>query len=444
MKKILLILLMFAGMQASAQLKDNMLNKPIKTLPESITHTDVKPADLKKTNKRTRAGAGWMSYQDAIDAGFSVAAILPLTPDSNMYIPNGNPDPFHWYLHMLGTSFDPTSEKFYNDPNNYYNTFQVRSSDAYSVDSIAIVGAYTRNIASQDDQLIIEITHSMATNTTVLQSASNEFFVTNLGLTDSLIRWATPTYDYANNKMSDSVTGKITITKTLDAAAYADTLSNGLNEWTFALPTSLSVPAGAEVIATVRFVPGTPFYLGQPIDSSNYWSHYCVEADGTDTYPSPITGEVASGLIATSSNRYLLLNNNNNPAWIQVNGTHYLEPTYWYGNAAGFDDPFFNFYVNCPTCPTQPLAVEDIAKLEGVSIYPNPANNVFNVSLNQALIGQDVTVSVTDLLGKKIIDNSFKASNLNNEFSLNGMAKGIYIYNVSSEGKSTSGKLVVQ
>jgi len=433
MKKILLILAVFVAFQASAQ-----LNSPsIMLMDNPVLLNDYNEqflGSMENFHRPTKnyRGSGWISYQDAnFITGVQSASVWPIYPDSSLLSTQGTP-PFHWYVHNMGTSFDPHSRKLYDKILGYDPGYEIGINETFTIDSIEIAGFYRRRV-SQTDQLIIEITHTGDANATTLQS-QDEWYLNNLGLLDSTLRFATPVYDYNNNKMQ---TPLATITKTLDLAAYNDTLSNGLNEYTLALPSPLTIPAGEKVIATVRFVPGTAHPFGTALDSANYWSHYCVESGGQDSWPEPYTGEYATGLIAVSNDRY-----NVTPGAVVVSGTNYLNSTYRWNNTAGFDDPYFRFHADCPTC--KPIGVDDVTKLEGVSVYPNPSNGEFNISMKDNLLNQEVTINVVDLSGKTIHNEIFTNTNGTKALELMNTASGVYLYTISSDNKVAHGKLIIE
>lgn len=433
MKKILLILAVFVAYNASAQFNNSSVITTTPSLKNTYREAYTGPVErLSTPNKKSRAINGWMSYQDAnFITGLQSAGLWPVTADSNILSTAGTP-PFHWYIHALGTSFDPTSQKFYDGILGYTppGGGEIGQGDSFTIDSIQIVGVYRRRV-NQTDQLRIELT-TTAGGANTLQYGPAAFVFDNYSLSDSILRFATPEYDWANNKM---MTPDVTIMKTLDLAASNDTTANGLNIYNLALPTPLTVAAGEKVTALLTFIPAVPDVYGAPLDSSNYWSHYCVESNGQDTYETPYAGEYVSGLIATTDHKYNL-----NP--VTVGGINYLPSTYAYVVTAGFDEPYFSFYVNCATCG--PIGVEDITLLEGVSVFPNPSNGEVNISTEDNLLNKDVTVNIVDLSGKTVHNELFKNTTGNKRLELTNVASGAYFYTITSENKVAHGKLIIE
>ncbi len=431
MKKILLILSVFVAFNASAQLNNSSIVTSPAPLVFDYNEAYLGPIEkMTPVNKRSRMISGWMSYVDAnFITGLQTATLYPVYPDSNLYIPNGNPNPFNWYVHMLGTSFDPTSQKFYDGLLGYVppGGGQIEPTTSFTIDSILVVGVYRRRVA-QTDQMVVEIGHTGTSSSTILQY-QGAFAFDNFGLTDSILRFATPEYDWNNNKMMNP---DATITKTLDLAAANDTTANGLNEYALALPSPLVIPAGEKVVATVRFVSGSNFPLGTDIDSANYWSHYCAESNGMDSYATPYTGEYVSGLIGVTGQRY-----NTDP--VAVNGMNYLPATYAYTAPAGFDEPYFSFHVECPTC--LPISTDDLAKEFGaITIYPNPVQDNLNIDIAD-IKTNDVNVAVYSMTGKKLVSDMVKQGNTQVNIDIAALPIGIYVVELESNGLTYTTKI---
>lgn len=78
-------------------------------------------------------------------------------------------------------------------------------------------------------------------------------------------------------------------------------------------------------------------------------------------------------------------------------------------------------------------------QIEGLNIFPNPANHLVTVQLPESMIA---SVSVYSVTGAKIYD----AENLQNASQINvqGWMKGIYFIHVQAEGKTSVNKLIVE
>lgn len=83
------------------------------------------------------------------------------------------------------------------------------------------------------------------------------------------------------------------------------------------------------------------------------------------------------------------------------------------------------------------LGVEDYQKLDGVSIYPNPANELLKIACPEGS-----SVGVYNLLGAKLkaVDKASK----NIQMEISDLASGLYIVKVESEGKFYSKKIQIK
>lgn len=76
-----------------------------------------------------------------------------------------------------------------------------------------------------------------------------------------------------------------------------------------------------------------------------------------------------------------------------------------------------------------------------VSVYPNPGNGVYNINIDENLIGAQL--NVYNVLGNKI--SQTVCNNVQQQINLTQESKGIYFYDIVSDGKSvTTGKIVKQ
>ena len=74
--------------------------------------------------------------------------------------------------------------------------------------------------------------------------------------------------------------------------------------------------------------------------------------------------------------------------------------------------------------------------IDGLAIYPNPANDVINITSNG--IGVKA-VTIFDLVGKKVIETS-----TNQTINVSSLKAGIYLVNIKQDGKSATRKLVIK
>ena len=80
---------------------------------------------------------------------------------------------------------------------------------------------------------------------------------------------------------------------------------------------------------------------------------------------------------------------------------------------------------------------------ETFTISPNPTNGVVLVKLSTS---EEVKIDLFDMRGRKCFTNTYQNSNtvFNQEVNLGQLEKGIYLLNVTSEGKTATKKVIIQ
>lgn len=92
--------------------------------------------------------------------------------------------------------------------------------------------------------------------------------------------------------------------------------------------------------------------------------------------------------------------------------------------------------------PTLPTSIRN-PKLKdaGISIYPNPANELLTVHFDRAL-NKDVSADIIDITGKVISSTLLKQHTFDYFVDVKSLAAGIYLIKISNEDFSTSAKFV--
>jgi len=390
-------------------------------------------------NKTTSVGgSSWFCFAEAgNDGSTSTLGTLNIYPDSNLYVAAGTP-PFYWWCHGIGTSLDPKSVYFnpgglYVNPSIAAPHIIVSATDAYTVDSIEVAGFYSR-IKNYTDTLYIDV---------VAVPQDSAWFVTwhgtdlaSYGITqvgDTTMQVGDVLYDHVGNKISTAVPNVARITKILDAAAATDTIPGGLNDWTFRLPSTISVPAGGLVVAYAHFASGYTYPYGTNIDSANAWYNLSYDDNHTALQ---LPNDDNGGLVVTSDEKYATANA------IMLGSYPIMVPTYFYTAPTVIHEPWFNTHIVCPTCAL--VAVNNVAaKISGVKAFPNPANNTVNINFTLATAA-NTTVTLTNVMGQVVatqVMNNVTSGTAT--FSTAALPAGVYAYSVIAGEARTSGNIVV-
>ena len=90
-------------------------------------------------------------------------------------------------------------------------------------------------------------------------------------------------------------------------------------------------------------------------------------------------------------------------------------------------------------------AIEDFNGIEDMTVYPNPATDVLNIDLTLAQ-AENLTIQLVDMTGKLLKKSVVGASDGANliRFDINGVAKGLYLLQVSTPSGTSVRKVTVQ
>jgi len=96
-----------------------------------------------------------------------------------------------------------------------------------------------------------------------------------------------------------------------------------------------------------------------------------------------------------------------------------------------------------PTCITVTVNVLNVSENESsVSVYPNPAQDMLNISVNGAV--NNVEYAIYNYQGQKIMSKNLGTFEGVEQISLEGMAKGIYFLHIVTGTQTSVQKLVVE
>ena len=93
-------------------------------------------------------------------------------------------------------------------------------------------------------------------------------------------------------------------------------------------------------------------------------------------------------------------------------------------------------------CDYLETGIESLNNNNNFSIYPNPANDVLNISIAKELDLTNAKISLVDISGRQVLSQQIKSteSSINIDF----LPNGIYFYQIINNKEQYSGKLVVQ
>jgi hypothetical protein len=92
------------------------------------------------------------------------------------------------------------------------------------------------------------------------------------------------------------------------------------------------------------------------------------------------------------------------------------------------------------------MAVNELrTKSEEVSVYPNPGNGVFTVSIKNEKLKIKNLVEVYNMLGEKVYSNPFITQNSKFKIDITGNPAGVYLYRITDEEGNlvSTGKLII-
>ncbi|MFI5221671.1 MAG: PKD domain-containing protein [Bacteroidia bacterium] len=90
-------------------------------------------------------------------------------------------------------------------------------------------------------------------------------------------------------------------------------------------------------------------------------------------------------------------------------------------------------------------AVKDLTFVNGIKLFPNPANNEVTISMNSQK-SQDLNIKIYDMLGRVCTVDQIKSANgfVSKNISLSQLSKGIYFVEISAGDEKTVTKLLIE
>lgn len=395
----------------------------------------------------------------------------------------------HNQLISVGMGLDPMASYWNNAdgtgtvtayPLDWTGEMGVRPTDAYTIDSLFIVGWYTRSDIYTGpkiavvDTLIVTLTQGNGSATSAITSGS----ITTPPSAASLVTGYCPTcvsltfteifHDTIYNRAAGFNAATITATNAVYKFLLNNTDTNALAPKNAVFPRAghgdiainYPVSAGNAVAATVSFKSGDPAYgptAGHPGDTIrtivrgsvavrkyNVWSPQVQYLSTGSTSGDPalfcsgcyMEMGRASGHFAIEGGGWPYHDTRYTPNWNIISGTA-ASPT---PNPHQF--PRIGFHVNCSSCPNLPitsLSVDD-KKAANVATVPNPADKNLVLNYNGAF-KSDAVATLTNVLGQVVATQQMVDGKA--VFNTMDLASGHYIYTVTAKGDRATGRVVI-
>ncbi len=342
--------------------------------------------------------------------------------------------------------------------NTIFNAGQmaIRSTDAYSVDSIIAVGIYGRSYATPakravTDHIKFGLVHGTgATGTDLL----GYYFHNMTNYCVDTLRYLQMFHDSLNNTAANSSASTVLSEHTYTFnLVEADTSTSMYFAKAFPLSPAFSVPAGSAVGAAVSFQSGDYPTTGSsvPRDTVQY-------TDGTFKYgcflpqiiyngtggTTPIIQFMEYGWPSDHTVGHFKREGAGDAGW----GGFYIPGWAWTTSSgpSALQIPRLLFHLTCTTCltiGTASLESNNITALKSVKIYPNPAVSDLNIefSLSQAT---KISASLSNVMGQVVATQDLgNVASGKVTFNTANLANGVYFYEFLANGSRSTGHVVV-
>ena len=411
-------------------------------------------------NKTTSVSSRWYNYGQYLDttqaliSGTTALSATIIWNDTSGMV-NYSSGLAHNTMVSNGAILQPQIAGF-NDSTLYPGEIAITNSNAYVVDSINVNALYNFNVAKAAvvDTLTISFTYgdpTVAGSDIAGSYFTNPTVLSNYGLasTDTL-KFASVRYDSVTNTASGA--SKYTMKVHLTSAMWGDTSAGGIWSKTFAVPgsggTGFAVPAGKVLGYTLTFKTGDASYVPNATIENFTGTHtYNIlrpiyDFKGTSSVPQ--FAPYVHPVLDFNGGQFKKLPNYGN-GWENV----YVPLYAWTssGAASTLQHSFHDIHVQCPTCSLVGHTTTGIANVaptvSATKVYPNPASTELNISYTLSEIS-DVTVSLTNVLGKVVGNEGFKnVSSGTATFNTAKLAPGFYFYTIVANGERSTGRILV-
>ena len=407
----------------------------------------------KTANKTTTAASRWYDYSAYMSAyvtslsGTSTVG-FPIIWNDTLGKVNYTSGLANNTMVSAGAVFHPQFAGF-NDATFFPGAMSISATDAYTIDSIDVLGIYIFNTAKS--AVVDTLTFSF-TNGDVITSGDDIVYgrftqasvVSSYGgPTGDSVEFGMVKYDSVKNTASGTTV--YTFKYYLDHNSWGDTIIGGslegLYEKAIKLPVAYSVPAGKVVGYSVSFKSGDAAFIpGDTISGSRYnIFRPAFVFKGTSAVPEFAPYDFTHPHSDWNSGQFKRLPNYAN-GWENV-----YTPMYAWtsgGGASTLEHNGTSFHLTCATCGVV-NAVENVEVVASSSVYPNPASTELNVNFTVAT-ASDVTVNLTNTLGQVVatetVNNTPKGVV---SFNTTKLAGGVYFYTIIANGNRSTGRVVI-
>ncbi len=505
MKKSILLLAagLIAGISSNGQQVIKSHAEPTQKLVRADRFDSPVAPSTSRGERTTAVGQRWYFYgaeflsmwQTSIGQGKYYISPVMWNDTTALFGYTGTvPGPYAPYDHnqllSVGMGLDPRASHWnYADglgsttyPYDYTGFMGVRPTDAYTIDSLFIVGWYDRSDTMTPaklavvDTLIVALTQgdasassAITTGTVTTASLVTAYCPTCVTLTFSEIF-----HDTVGNRaggfngtpLSGSAVYKFLLYNT-DTNALAPNNSQFPRAATTARPRIIADPvinypvlAGNAVAATVTYKSGDTSYhprgAGQPGDTIRLSDGSTIGTQKYNVWSPQVEFAAVSSTSTASpvfcSGCYMNMGRASGHFAIEGGGWPYHDTRYtanWSITSVGtsltanqHQFPRIGFHATCPTCPDLPfpsLGTNDV-KSESVATMPNPADNSLVINYN-GTFKNDAVVTLTNILGQVVATQQMTGGKA--VFNTTEFPAGQYIFTVTAKSDRASGRVVI-
>ncbi|WP_417876209.1 S8 family serine peptidase [Winogradskyella sediminis] len=217
---------------------------------------------------------------------------------------------------------------------------------------------------------------------------------------------------------------------------------------------TFSAEAGDKLIASISWtdMPGSAISNGSLNNSSPRLVNDLdlrLSKDGVDYFPWKLDYSNTSGF-SNSKGDNIVDNIERVELEAPSTGMYTLTVTHkglLQGNVGGPFDPQSQDYALIVTGNNITLGTSDNSLSNSLVVYPNPNKGEFTISFDSSLSdNSDVNVDIYDVSGRLVYKNIFTNNTVrfNETISLDNVASGVYIANISQGNKMTSQKIIIE